>query len=119
MSAPKPRSGMSFEPLGPTAWRRVLISADLDELIGLLSDVIVVMYHGRLVATLDPSEVTPPHFRQLHDRCRIGEHEGDPPEDASAARDGPTGSRSSPRHHRLVARLVSSREATQSARSRR
>ncbi len=36
----------------------LLISADLDELIGL-SDTIVVMFHGKLVATLDPSEVTP------------------------------------------------------------
>jgi simple sugar transport system ATP-binding protein len=36
----------------------LLVSADLDELIGL-SDRIVVMFHGRLVATLDPSEVTP------------------------------------------------------------
>ncbi|MFZ9015480.1 MAG: ABC transporter ATP-binding protein [Ilumatobacteraceae bacterium] len=36
----------------------LLVSADLDELIGL-SDRIVVMYNGRLVATLDPSEVTP------------------------------------------------------------
>ncbi|MGH1491093.1 MAG: ABC transporter ATP-binding protein [Acidimicrobiales bacterium] len=36
----------------------LLISADLDELIGL-SDTIVVMFHGRLVATLDPAEVTP------------------------------------------------------------
>jgi general nucleoside transport system ATP-binding protein len=36
----------------------LLISADLDELIGL-SDTIVVMFHGELVATLDPSEVTP------------------------------------------------------------
>jgi simple sugar transport system ATP-binding protein len=36
----------------------LLVSADLDELIGL-SDTIVVMFHGRLVATLDPSEVTP------------------------------------------------------------
>lgn len=36
----------------------LLISADLDELIGL-SDTIVVMFRGRLVATLDPSEVTP------------------------------------------------------------
>jgi ABC-type uncharacterized transport system ATPase subunit len=36
----------------------LLISADLDELIGL-SDTIVVMYHGRLVATLDPTEITP------------------------------------------------------------
>ena len=36
----------------------LLISADLDELIGL-SDTIVVMFHGRLVATLDPATVTP------------------------------------------------------------
>ncbi len=36
----------------------LLISADLDELIGL-SDTIVVMFHGELVATLDPAEVTP------------------------------------------------------------
>jgi ABC-type uncharacterized transport system ATPase subunit len=36
----------------------LLVSADLDELIGL-SDTIVVMFHGRLVATLDPAEITP------------------------------------------------------------
>ncbi len=36
----------------------LLISADLDELIGL-SDTIVVMFHGRLVATLDPNDITP------------------------------------------------------------
>jgi simple sugar transport system ATP-binding protein len=36
----------------------LLISADLDELIGL-SDTIVVMFHGRMVATLDPAEITP------------------------------------------------------------
>lgn len=36
----------------------VLISADLDELIGL-SDTIVVMFRGRMVATLDPNDVTP------------------------------------------------------------
>jgi ABC-type uncharacterized transport system ATPase subunit len=36
----------------------LLVSADLDELIGL-SDTIVVMFHGRLVATLDPSDITP------------------------------------------------------------
>ncbi len=36
----------------------LLISADLDELIGL-SDTIVVMFHGQLVATLDPAEVDP------------------------------------------------------------
>jgi simple sugar transport system ATP-binding protein len=36
----------------------LLISADLDELIGL-SDTLQVMLRGRLVATLDPSAVTP------------------------------------------------------------
>jgi len=36
----------------------LLISADLDELIGL-SDTIVVMFHGKLVATLDPNDITP------------------------------------------------------------
>jgi simple sugar transport system ATP-binding protein len=36
----------------------VLISADLDELIGL-SDTILVMFHGRIVAKLDPADVTP------------------------------------------------------------
>ncbi|MEJ7800066.1 MAG: ABC transporter ATP-binding protein, partial [Ilumatobacter sp.] len=36
----------------------LLISADLDELIGL-SDTILVMFHGRIVARLDPSDVTP------------------------------------------------------------
>ncbi|CAB4868045.1 unannotated protein [freshwater metagenome] len=36
----------------------VLISADLDELIGL-SDTILVMYDGRITATLDPATATP------------------------------------------------------------
>ncbi|MEV0591909.1 ABC transporter ATP-binding protein [Nonomuraea cavernae] len=36
----------------------LLISADLDELIGL-SDTLHVIYKGRLVARLDPSDVTP------------------------------------------------------------
>jgi simple sugar transport system ATP-binding protein len=36
----------------------LLISADLDELIGL-SDTLQVMLRGRLVATLDPAQVTP------------------------------------------------------------
>jgi general nucleoside transport system ATP-binding protein len=36
----------------------VLVSADLDELIGL-SDTLHVMLRGRLVATLDPQRVTP------------------------------------------------------------
>ncbi len=36
----------------------LLVSADLEELIGL-SDTIVVMLRGRLVARLDPNEITP------------------------------------------------------------
>jgi simple sugar transport system ATP-binding protein len=36
----------------------LLVSADLDELIGL-SDTLVVMLRGRIVATLDPARVTP------------------------------------------------------------
>ncbi|GAA3129547.1 hypothetical protein GCM10020001_059130 [Nonomuraea salmonea] len=36
----------------------LLISADLDELIGL-SDTLQVIYRGRLVAGLDPREITP------------------------------------------------------------
>ena len=36
----------------------LLISADLDELIGL-SDTILVMFHGRIVARLNPAEITP------------------------------------------------------------
>ena len=36
----------------------LLISADLDELIGL-SDSIAVILRGRLVATADPATVTP------------------------------------------------------------
>ena len=36
----------------------LLISADLDELIGL-SDKLLVIFRGEIVAELDPSEVTP------------------------------------------------------------
>ena len=36
----------------------LLISADLDELIGL-SDVIVVMFRGKIVAKLDPNNISP------------------------------------------------------------
>jgi simple sugar transport system ATP-binding protein len=48
----------------------LLISADLDELIGL-SDTLHVMLRGRLVATLDPSRLTPEelggHMTGAHD----------------------------------------------------
>ncbi len=36
----------------------LLISADLDELIGL-ADKLIVMFGGRIVATLDPATTTP------------------------------------------------------------
>jgi ABC-type uncharacterized transport system ATPase subunit len=36
----------------------LLVSADLDELIGL-SDVLIVMLRGVFVARLDPADVTP------------------------------------------------------------
>jgi general nucleoside transport system ATP-binding protein len=36
----------------------LLLSADLDELIGL-SDTLFVIFRGRLVARLDPGKVTP------------------------------------------------------------
>jgi len=39
----------------------LLLSADLDELIGL-SDTLYVIFRGRLVAKLDPSAVTPPEL---------------------------------------------------------
>jgi simple sugar transport system ATP-binding protein len=34
------------------------VSADLDELIGL-SDTLLVMYGGEIVAELDPKDITP------------------------------------------------------------
>jgi simple sugar transport system ATP-binding protein len=36
----------------------LLVSADLDELIGL-SDSLLVIYKGRIVAKLDPAHITP------------------------------------------------------------
>ncbi len=36
----------------------LLVSSDLEELLGL-SDVLRVIFRGRLVATLDPHDVTP------------------------------------------------------------
>ncbi len=41
-----------------TVWRTLLVSADLEELIGL-SDRLLVMLRGRVVADLDPATVTP------------------------------------------------------------
>ena len=49
----------------------LLISADLDELIGL-SDSIKVMLRGRLVADADPATVTPEELGSRDDRRRRG-----------------------------------------------
>ena len=49
----------------------LLISADLDELIGL-SDTLHVMLRGRLVATLDPAGRSPRAARRAHDRRAHG-----------------------------------------------
>ena len=50
----------------------LLISADLDELIGL-SDTILVMFHGRIVARLDPSKVTPRDLGSYMTGAAVGE----------------------------------------------
>ena len=50
----------------------LLISADLDELIGL-SDTILVMFHGRIVARLDPAEVTPRDLGSYMTGAAVGE----------------------------------------------
>ncbi len=49
----------------------LLVSADLDELIGL-SDTLLVILRGAIVATLDPATVTPVRTRIIHDRCNTG-----------------------------------------------
>ena len=45
----------------------LLVSADLDELIGL-SDTLYVIYRGRLVAKLDPDDRDAGRARRVHDR---------------------------------------------------
>jgi len=53
----------------------LLFSADLEELIGL-SDTIVVMFHGRLVATLDPAEIDPRTLGSYMTGAALAETEG-------------------------------------------
>ncbi|SES18579.1 ABC transporter ATP-binding protein [Streptomyces qinglanensis] len=69
----------------------LLISADLDELIGL-SDCLRVMYRGRLVADADPATVTPEELGSAMTGAATGhlEHQEDAaggPEDARPSRD--------------------------------
>ncbi|MEU6732010.1 ABC transporter ATP-binding protein [Streptomyces physcomitrii] len=60
----------------------LLISADLDELIGL-SDTLRVMYRGRLVADADPTTITPEELGSAMTGAAAGhlEHVDDSPED--------------------------------------
>ncbi|GGV03048.1 sugar ABC transporter ATP-binding protein [Streptomyces spectabilis] len=64
----------------------LLISADLDELIGL-SDTLRVIYRGRLVADADPASVTPEELGSAMTGAASGhlEHVEEPENDASAA----------------------------------
>ena len=59
----------------------LLISADLDELIGL-SDTIHVIFDGRLVAEVDPNAVTPEELGSYNDRA--GEQAGGVRREAAA-----------------------------------
>jgi len=54
----------------------LLFSADLEELIGL-SDRIVVMFHGQLVATLDPSEIDARVLGSYMTGAALAEGDGD------------------------------------------
>ncbi|WP_435876928.1 ATP-binding cassette domain-containing protein [Streptomyces acidicola] len=69
----------------------LLISADLDELIGL-SDTLRVIYNGKLVADADPATITPEELGSAMTGAATGhlEHE-EPPTEGSAASsaDGP------------------------------
>ncbi|QKV97791.1 ABC transporter ATP-binding protein [Streptomyces sp. NA02950] len=77
----------------------LLISADLDELIGL-SDTLRVMYRGRLVADADPATITPEELGSAMTGAASGHLEGtadadvpadDVPADAAPADAAPAG----------------------------
>ncbi|MFF0272285.1 MULTISPECIES: ABC transporter ATP-binding protein [unclassified Streptomyces] len=62
----------------------LLISADLDELIGL-SDTLRVMYRGKLVADADPATITPEQLGSAMTGAASGQLEGaEQPEDGDA-----------------------------------
>ncbi|WP_262699268.1 MULTISPECIES: ABC transporter ATP-binding protein [Streptomyces] len=64
----------------------LLISADLDELIGL-SDTLRVMYRGRLVADADPATITPEELGSAMTGAASGHLEG-PADDGTGAASG-------------------------------
>ncbi len=57
-SAPRPQIWDQIREARREGLAVLLISADLDELIGL-SDTLRVIYNGRLVADADPATITP------------------------------------------------------------
>ena len=67
----------------------LLISADLDELIGL-SDTLRVIYNGKLVADADPATITPEELGSAMTGAATGhlEHE-ETPETPSKAPESP------------------------------
>jgi general nucleoside transport system ATP-binding protein len=66
----------------------LLISADLDELIGL-SDTLRVMYRGRLVADADPATITPEELGSAMTGAASGHLEH--ADDGGELRDGEAG----------------------------
>ena len=91
----------------------LLVSADLEELIGL-SDRLLVMLRGRIVAELDPAGVTPGRARLVHDR-RAAAGVNRPP----ARPDPRPAARRRRRHRRLVDRPADRRREPGRRRSRR
>ncbi|GAA3620873.1 ABC transporter ATP-binding protein [Streptomyces chitinivorans] len=65
----------------------LLISADLDELIGL-SDTLRVMYRGRLVADADPATITPEALGSAMTGAASGRLDDEAAVEAAAAADG-------------------------------
>jgi simple sugar transport system ATP-binding protein len=61
----------------------LLVSADLEELIGL-SDTLYVIYGGRLVAKLDPGKVTPEELGSYMTGARKADGEGAAPDAGDA-----------------------------------
>ncbi|MEU3483934.1 ABC transporter ATP-binding protein [Streptomyces sp. NPDC033754] len=68
----------------------LLISADLDELIGL-SDTLRVMYRGRLVADADPATITPEELGSAMTGAAAGHLEHDESPESPAGTEGTDG----------------------------
>ncbi|MFJ2557967.1 MULTISPECIES: ABC transporter ATP-binding protein [unclassified Streptomyces] len=72
----------------------LLVSADLDELIGL-SDTLRVMYRGRLVADADPATITPEELGSAMTGAATGHLEAAEAPEAAAASEAPATSATS------------------------